>query len=87
MHQHSTAFENIVRKGEIAISPFLTMFSTQSDMCIPIFPHFDIISQFASELEDSKIGICGKELRKYFNSSPWTVRHNSRLPVLKTFCI
>ena len=47
MHQQQTAFENIVRKGEIArkrnlraISPFPTMFFTQSDNYIPICPYF-----------------------------------------------
>ena len=40
MHQLQTAFENIVGKEEIAgnkqISSFPTMFSTQSENCIPI---------------------------------------------------
>ena len=47
MHQEETAFEKIVGKGEIAcnkqfiaIYPFPTMFSTQSDNCIPICPCF-----------------------------------------------
>ena len=42
MHQQQTAFENIVGKGEIAraISPLPTMFSTQSDNCIPICTYF-----------------------------------------------
>ena len=44
MHQQQTAFENIVGKEEIArkkaISPFPTMFSTQSDNCTPICPYF-----------------------------------------------
>ena len=39
-----TALENIVGKGEFArneqISPFPTMFSTQSDNCISICPYF-----------------------------------------------
>ena len=38
------------------------MFSTQSGNCIPIGHIFDIISLFAAELEEPKIGIWGKEL-------------------------
>ena len=38
------------------------MFSTQSDDCIPICPYFDIMSLFAAELEEPKIGIWGKGL-------------------------
>ena len=40
MHQQEKAFENIVGKEEIAISPFPTMFSTQSEYHIPICPYF-----------------------------------------------
>ena len=42
------------------------MFSTQTDNCILInFVHiFDIISLFAAELEEPKIGISGKRLRR-----------------------
>ena len=64
-HQQQTAFENIVGKGEIAHNEqfllFPTMFSTQSDNCIPICPYFDI-SLFAAESEGPKIGISGKWL-------------------------
>ena len=39
------------------------MFSTQSDNYIPIYVNiFDIISLFAAELEEPKIGISGKRL-------------------------
>ena len=38
------------------------MFSTQSDICILIYPYFDIISLFAAEFEEPKIGISGKGL-------------------------
>ena len=38
------------------------MFSTQSDNCIPFVHIFDIISLFAAELEEPKIGISGKGL-------------------------
>ena len=57
MHQQQTAFENIVGKEEIAISPFPIMFSTQSDNCIPFAHIFDIIFLFAVALEEPKIGI------------------------------
>ena len=40
------------------------MFSTQSGNCIPIYQIFDIISLFADELGDSKIGIWGKGLKQ-----------------------
>ena len=39
----------------------VTMFSTQSDNCIPSFPFFDVIS-FAAEFEKPRIGISGKGL-------------------------
>ena len=40
------------------------MFSTQSDNCIPIVHIFDLISLFAAEFEEPKIGISGKGLIK-----------------------
>ena len=42
------------------------MFFTQADNCIPIkfCPFFDIISLFAIELEEPKIGISDKGLKK-----------------------
>ena len=47
---------------------FHTMFSTHSDDFILIYPYFDIISLFAVEFEEPKVGISGKGLRreKYF---------------------
>ena len=66
-HHQQTAFENIVGKREIARDEqfllFPTMFSTQSDNCIPICPYFDIISVFAVELEEPEIGISGEGLK------------------------
>ena len=38
------------------------MFSTQADNCIPICPYFAIISIFAAELKEPRIGIWGKGL-------------------------
>ena len=40
------------------------MFSTQSDNCIPICHIFDVISLVAFELEEPKIGISGKVLKR-----------------------
>ena len=39
---------------------FPTMFSTQSGNCIPFVHIFEIISLFAAELEESKIGMSSK---------------------------
>ena len=41
------------------------MFFTQSDNCILICPYFDVISLFATKLEETKIGICGEGLRTF----------------------
>ena len=62
----STAFENIVGKGEIARNEQFLLFP-QCFLLDPIivsqFVHiFAIISLFAAELEDPKIGTSGKEL-------------------------
>ena len=66
MHLHLTAFENIVGKEEIAhyeqISSFPTIFSTQSENSILFVNMFDIISLFAAELAEPKIGMLGKGL-------------------------
>ena len=68
MHQQQTAFEKIVGKEEIARHEqfllFPTMFSTQSEKCIPICQYFlHIISLVAAESEELKIGILGKGLK------------------------
>ena len=55
MHQQQTTFDNIVGKEEIA--PFSTMFSTESDNASPFVHIVDIISLFAPEMEEPKIGI------------------------------
>ena len=66
MHQQQTAFENIVAKGEIArdekFPPFPQCFLLDQ-VIVSLFVHiFDIISLFAAELEESKIGMWGKRL-------------------------
>ena len=53
MHQQEAAFENIVGKGEIAPQCFLLNHITVS----PFVHIFDIISLFAAEFEEPKIGI------------------------------
>ena len=65
-HQQKTAFENIVRKGEIARNKQFLLFPlcfllkqiTES----PFVHIFAIISLFAAKLEEPKIGISGKGL-------------------------
>ena len=61
------------------------MFSSQLDNCIPPFVHiFDIISLFAAELEEPKIGLSGKRLKntlggvfKPMRKDPCLLRHES----------
>ena len=62
MHQCWTAFENIVGKGEIACNKqfllFPQCFFILNQKTVSPFVHIcDIISLFAAELEDPKIGI------------------------------
>ena len=66
MHQQQTVFENIVGKGEIArIEQFLffpqCLLLNQINLS-PFVHIFDIISLFAAELEEPKIGISGKRV-------------------------
>ena len=67
MHQQQTAFENIVEKEEIAhYKQFLLLpqcFPLNQTTVSLIVSIFDIISLFAAELEEPKIGICGNGLR------------------------
>ena len=60
-HQQQTAFENILGKEEIACSEqfllFPSMFSTHQKILSPFVNIFDIISLFAAELEEPKIGM------------------------------
>ena len=43
------------------------MFYTESDNYIPIVPIFDIVSLFAAEFEEPKIGISGEGLKSFSN--------------------
>ena len=66
MHQQQTGFENIVGKEEIARDKQFLLFPQcflLNQVIISPFVHiFDIISLFAAEFEDPKIGISGKGL-------------------------
>ena len=66
MHKQLTAFENIVGKGKIARNkPFLLFpqcFLLNQIIVSPFVHIFDIISLFAAEFEEAKIGISGKGL-------------------------
>ena len=61
MHQKHTVFENIVGKVEIAHNEqfllFPECFLLNQKIVSPFVNIFDIISLFAAELEEPKIGI------------------------------
>ena len=65
MLQQQTAFENIVGKGEIACNKqfllFPQCFQLNQIIVSPFVHVFDIISLFAAELEEPKIGISDKK--------------------------
>ena len=67
MHQQQTAFENIVGKEEIAHNEqfllFPQCFLLNRKILSPFVNILEIISLFAAELEEPKIGISGKRLR------------------------
>ena len=69
MHLQQTAFENIVRKGEIAPNKQLLLFPQcflLNQIIVSPFVHiFDIISLFTAELEEPKIVISGKGLKTF----------------------
>ena len=68
-HQQQTDFENIVGKGEIARNEQFLLFPQcllLNQIIVSPFVHiFDIISLFAAELEEPKLGISGKGLIDY----------------------
>ena len=61
MHQQQAAFENIVGKGEIARNEQFLLFPQylilNQIIVSPFVNIFDIISLFAAELKEPKIGI------------------------------
>ena len=66
MHQQLTAYENIVEKGEIARNKqflfFLQCFLLNQIIVSPFVHSLYIISSFAAEFEEPKIGISGTGL-------------------------
>ena len=66
MHQQQRDFENIVGKGEIACNEQFLLFPQcflLNQMIVSPFVHIsDLLSLFAAELEEPKIGIPGKGL-------------------------
>ena len=67
MHQQQTAFENIVGKGEFC--PFPQCFLLDQIIVSPFVHISDIISLFAAEFEEPKIGMSGKGLKGIFSFS------------------
>ena len=67
MHQHQTAFENIVKKGEIAHNKqfllFPQCFQLGQIIAYPFVHIFDIVSLFSAELEMPEIGKLGKRFK------------------------
>ena len=74
MHQKRTAFENIVRKEEIARNEqfllFPQCFLLNQKIVAPFVNIYDIISLFVAELEEPKTGMLGKWLNSLFNPFP-----------------
>ena len=66
MHQQQTSFENILGKEEIARNEqfllFPKCFLLNQKIVSPFVNIYDIISLFAAELEEPKIGMRGKGL-------------------------
>ena len=67
-HQQQTAFENIVGKGEIARHEQFLLFPQcflLNQIIVSLSVHiFDVISSFAAEFEEPKIGLSGEGLKK-----------------------
>ena len=70
MHQQHTAFKNIAVKGEIACNEqfliFPQCFLPNQIIESPLVHIVDILSFFAAELEEPKVGVSGKGLRYQF---------------------
>ena len=62
-HQQQTIFENIVGKGEIALNEQFLLFPQVLLNQIIANPFFYIISLFAAEFEEPKIGVSSKWLK------------------------
>ena len=87
MHQQLKTFENIVGKGEIALHKQFLLFPQCFLLILiilsPFVDIFDIISLFAAEFEEPKIGISGQGL-KTVNSFLPSQKHHSLLYSLLT---
>ena len=68
MHQQQTAFENMLGKGKIAYNEQFLLFPQcflLNQLTVSLFVHiFGIISLYPAELEEPKMGISGKELKR-----------------------
>ena len=75
MHQQKRVFENIARKGQTAWNKQFLLFPQcfiLNQIIVSPFVHiFDIMSLFAAELEESKIGISGKGLTHSHTMTPF----------------
>ena len=67
MHQQQTAFQNIVGKEEIDRNKLFLLFPQcfliNQKIVSPFVNVFDILSLFATDLEEPKIGISGKGIK------------------------
>ena len=76
-YQRQTAFENIVGKREIARSEQFLLFPQYFVLSLITLSRFvqifDIISLFAAEFEEPKIGISGKELSPFLTERGLTI--------------
>ena len=72
MHQQETALENIAGKREVARNEqfllFPQCFLLNQSIVSQFVRIYDIISLFAAELEEPKIGISGKGLIYYLHA-------------------
>ena len=91
-HQQQTAFENIVGKGEIARNeqflPFPQCFLLNQIIASQFVNIFHNMSLFATQLEEPKIGISGKRLKKNVKTNSMSQYENDKCktcPMLSCF--
>ena len=84
IHQQQTDLENIVGKGEIARNeqflPFLKCFLLMLIIVSPFVHIFAIISLFAAELEEPKIGISFRPDQPAQSMQAHTARYFLQIP-------
>ena len=87
-YQQQRDFENIVGKGEIACNKQFLLFPQcflLNQITVSPFVHiFDVVSLFAAEFEDPKIGISGKRLNTYLYLLTYMTTH---LPIYIPTCL